>query len=113
MLLTPFRCGVDVLAVNPLLLLAYLQSIYVEDKTVKGLIKKWGNSAAVRIPAGVLSEARIELEDPVDIREERGRIVIEPVRLKTFAIHDLVKGIRRSNLHNPVETGPPVGHEVW
>ena len=80
---------------------------------MKGLVKKWGNSAAVRIPAGVLSEARIELEDPVEIRQERGRIVIEPVRHKTFAIRDLVKAIHRSNLHNPLETGPPVGHEVW
>jgi antitoxin MazE len=80
---------------------------------MKGLVKKWGNSAAVRIPAGVLAEARIELEDPVEIREERGRIVIEPTRRRTFAIHDLVKGIRRSNLHNPVELGPPVGYEVW
>ena len=80
---------------------------------MKSLVKKWGNSAAVRIPAGVLAEARIELEDLVEIREERGRIVIEPVRRKTFAIEDLVKGIRPSNLHNPVELGPPVGNEVW
>jgi len=77
------------------------------------LVKKWGNSAAVRIPAGVLADAKIQLDQPVDVREERGRIVIEPVRRKVFSIRDLVKDIRRDNLHETVDTGPPAGREVW
>lgn len=77
------------------------------------LIRKWGNSAAVRIPAAVLAEAGFALDEPVDVREDRGRIVIEPLRGKKFAIRDLVRGIRRDNLHEAVETGPAVGREVW
>ena len=61
---------------------------------MSGSVKKWGNSAAVRIPAAVLADAKIELDQPVEVREERGRIVIEPVRRKMFAIRDLVAGIR-------------------
>jgi antitoxin MazE len=80
---------------------------------MKGRIKKWGNCAAVRIPADVLAEARIELEDRVEIREEPGRIVIEPIRRRTVAINDLVQGIRPSNLHKPADLGSPVGREVW
>ncbi len=76
-------------------------------------IKKWGNSAAVRIPATVLAEAKIELDQPVDVREDRGRIVIEPLRRKTFAIRALVKEIRADNLHDVIDTGPPAGREVW
>ncbi len=77
------------------------------------LVKKWGNSAAVRIPAAVLADAKIGLDQPVDVREERGRIVIEPLRRKVFAIRELVKGIRSDNLHRAIATGAPRGHEVW
>ena len=79
---------------------------------MKSLVKKFGNSAAIRIPLGVLAEGGIELEDFVEIREEQGRIVIESTRRRTFAIRDQVEGIRRSNLHNPIELGPPVGREI-
>lgn len=43
-------------------------------------IKKWGNSASIRIPAAILEAARLGVEATVDIREEGGRIVIEPLR---------------------------------
>ena len=76
-------------------------------------IRKWGNSAAVRIPAALLAEAQVEFDQTVEIRADRGRIVIEPVRRKVFAIRDLIAGIRPDNLHDAAETGPPVGREVW
>ena len=65
---------------------------------MEGVIKKWGNSAAVRIPAGVLADANLALDEPVEVREERGRIVIEPIRQKSFWINALVRGIRPDNL---------------
>ncbi len=80
---------------------------------MEGVIRKWGNSAAVRIPAGVLADANIAVDEPVEVREERGRIVIEPLRHKTYSIDALVRGVRPGNLHDPVDTGLPVGREVW
>lgn len=44
------------------------------------IVKKWGNGAAVRIPASIMAAAHIELEQAVQVREEQGCIVIEPVR---------------------------------
>jgi antitoxin MazE len=76
-------------------------------------VKKWGNSAAVRIPATVLSNAGLALDQPVDVREENGRIVIEAARRNRFRIADLVRGIRPDNLHDAVDSGPPLGREVW
>lgn len=75
-------------------------------------IKKWGNSAAVRIPAAVLSSAGMALEAAVDIREEQGRIVIEGQR-KRFRISDLVDAINQHNLHDAIGTGRPMGNEAW
>jgi antitoxin MazE len=77
------------------------------------LVRKWGNSAAVRIPAGVLAEAGLEIDQPVEIRQEAGRIIIEPVRKLRFELDDLLAGIRPDNLHDPIDTGLPVGREVW
>lgn len=76
-------------------------------------VKKWGNSAAVRIPASVMAAAHVALEQSVEVREEQGRIVIEPVRHKAYKLNDLLGGISAKNLHTAVDTGEPIGKEVW
>ncbi|MGH7043178.1 MAG: AbrB/MazE/SpoVT family DNA-binding domain-containing protein [Acetobacteraceae bacterium] len=80
---------------------------------MQGVVKKWGNSAAVRIPAAVLESAQVRLDQPVDVREEGGRIVIEPLRQARYDIDTLVAGITDGNRHQAVEMGQPVGREVW
>jgi antitoxin MazE len=80
---------------------------------MKATVRKWGNSAAVRIPAPVMQAMDLDLDEVVDIREEAGRIVIEPVRQKAYALGDLLKGITSKNLHEPVDFGLPAGKEVW
>jgi antitoxin MazE len=80
---------------------------------MRTVVKKWGNSASVRIPAAVLQAAHLDLDEPVDVREESGRIVIEPVRRKEYDLAELVKGITRGNLHEGVDFGSPVGKEAW
>ena len=80
---------------------------------MKATVRKWGNSASVRIPAAVLQAANLRLDDPVDIREESGRIVIEPQRRKEYDVTALVKGITRANIHDEVDFGDPVGREAW
>jgi len=80
---------------------------------VQGVVKKWGNSAAVRIPAAVLEAAHVRLDQPVDVREEGGRIVIEPLAPARYDLAALVAGITDDNRHDPVDTGAPVGRESW
>jgi antitoxin MazE len=80
---------------------------------MKATVRKWGNSAAVRIPGSVLRTARIDLDEVVDVREEAGRIVIEPVRQKTYDLAQLLKAITPKNQHDPVDFGAPMGKEVW
>ena len=77
------------------------------------LIKKWGNSAAVRIPGAVLGAAQAQLDQPVDVRAEGGRIIIEPLRPERFNLGTLVGSITDANRHDVVETGEAVGQEVW
>ena len=80
---------------------------------MKTTVKQWGNSAAVRIPAGVMQAMHLDLDEIVDVREESGRIVIEPVRPKTFVLANLLKDITPKNQHAPVDFGGPEGQETW
>ena len=80
---------------------------------MKATVRKWGNSAAVRIPASVMQATRLDLDEVVDVREEAGRIVIEPVRVKTYDLDKLLKGITSKNQHEAVDFGPAIGKEVW
>ena len=76
-------------------------------------VRRWGNSAAVRIPAATLDAAGLKPDDPVDVREENGRIVIEKARPSKLSLDKLVAGITPENRHEEVDWGPPVGKEFW
>ena len=76
-------------------------------------VKKWGNSAAVRLPASVMQAAQLELDEVVEVREDQSRIVIERVRPKKYELSELLKGITKKIQHQAVDFGPPVGGEIW
>jgi antitoxin MazE len=75
-------------------------------------VKKWGNSAAVRIPAAIMEAASLSLDDAVDVREEGGRIVIEPLRQREYDLARLLADITPENLHAEVDFGSPKGKEA-
>ena len=76
-------------------------------------VKKWGNSASVRIPAAVMEAAKLRLDDVVEIREADGRIIIEPVRELGYDLDDLLAAITPDNLHEEADFGPGVGKESF
>jgi hypothetical protein len=43
------------------------------------------------------------------VREEEGRIIIEPVRQKAYDLHALLKGITPKNQHQAADFGPELG----
>ena len=75
-------------------------------------VKKWGNSASVRIPVAIMQAAKLSLDDSVDVREEGGRIVIEPVHPGEYDLTRLLDGITKKNMHTEVSFGPAVGKEM-
>jgi len=79
---------------------------------MRTVVKKWGNSASVRIPAAVMQAAHLVLDDAVDVREESGRIVIEPAQRKEYDLAELMKQITVENLHDEADFGRPVGKET-
>ncbi len=80
---------------------------------MKAMVKKWGNSAALRIPAAVMQATHLDLDQVVDVREEGGRIVIEPIRQRAYNLGELLEGITANNRHEAMDFGDPAGKEVW
>lgn len=69
-------------------------------------VQKWGNSAAVRIPAPIMKAAALSLDQTVELRAEQGRIVIEPAGRQDYDLDSLLAGITDENLHEAVDEGP-------
>jgi len=76
-------------------------------------IQKWGNSLAVRIPKAFVKEMHVACGASVDLSLDDGRIVIDPHTAPEYRLADLLKGVTTRNLHAEVDTGVPVGQEVW
>ncbi len=77
------------------------------------MLKKWGNSASVRIPAAMMESAKLKLDMVVDVREERGQIIITPLKDVEFDLDTLLGGVTAENLHSEVSFGMPVGNESF
>ena len=80
---------------------------------MKTLVEKWGNSAAVRIPASVMAAAALGVDQAVDIREEGGRIVIEPITAEAYDLGALLDQMRPETFPEDIDFGPPRGRETW
>ena len=60
---------------------------------MRGVVKKWGNSAAIRLPASMVKSLKLGPDSLVDIRLDRGHIVIEAVRSQEYIVAQLMGGI--------------------
>jgi len=79
---------------------------------MEGVIRKWGNSPALRLPMSAIKEAAFSLEQKVTITVTRGRIVIEPCNRVEYDLDELLGGITANNAHAELSFGMPVGQEA-
>ena len=76
------------------------------------VIKKWGNSPAVRLNSAAMKIASFNVEQRVTIKASKGIIIIESSDNLNCDIDVLVAGITRSNLHGEVDFGGCTGKEI-
>jgi antitoxin MazE len=84
---------------------------------VESEIKRWGNSAALRLPAKLLAAAGLAIDSPVDVRLEGGRLVIEPLRRPEYTLQELLGAASEEQFTLDGEDrewvdAPSVGREV-
>ncbi|MEW6207974.1 MAG: AbrB/MazE/SpoVT family DNA-binding domain-containing protein [Acidobacteriota bacterium] len=80
---------------------------------MKAQIQKWGNSLALRIPRSFASESNIEQGSVVDLTVVEGKLIVEPVSRNKYTLEQLLEGVSRKNIHREIDTGDPVGKEIW
>lgn len=76
------------------------------------IIKKWGNSPALRLNAAVMKSAQLNIDQLVSVKVQKGRIVIEPMAKQEYPLNELLSGITAKNLHSEAVFGEPVGKEL-
>ena len=80
--------------------------------TVK--VRRWGNSLGVRIAKPIAEGVHLREGTEVNVRLERGRIVVERVRAKPhYTLASLLAGLTPASRHEEVGTGAPAGREGW
>ncbi|MSQ88928.1 MAG: PbsX family transcriptional regulator [Betaproteobacteria bacterium] len=80
---------------------------------MQAVIRKWGNSPALRLPSAALKKAGYVLEQKVELVVSRGRIVIRPSNNVTYSLDSLLQGITEGNAHGEFSFGKPVGKEKF
>lgn len=99
------------LTLHPVLIV-YHYCRYVRAWTMSVQVKKWGNSAAIRIPAAMMVAAALHVGQEVEVREEGGRIIIEPVTKPIYTLDELLADMKPETFPEIVDFGSPVGNEV-
>ncbi|MCL2547751.1 MAG: AbrB/MazE/SpoVT family DNA-binding domain-containing protein [Symbiobacteriaceae bacterium] len=77
-------------------------------------IKKWGNSAAIRLPKELLALAGLSVDQPVLILVEDECIVIQKSTQRNHkTLKQRLMGFDGKYIGEEWDTGVPVGREVW
>ena len=74
-------------------------------------ILKWGNSQGIRLTMEMLRTAKIDVSEPVVVKAEPGRIVIEKARPR-IVLADLLARIPAGAQFELVDYGVPEGNEA-
>ena len=75
-------------------------------------IKKWGNSAAIRIPSKMLAQLQIDISSTVTLEVTNGKLEIVPTntqrrRIKLpFSESELVQGLDSQSAHSDALAQP-------
>lgn len=80
---------------------------------MKTRIQKWGNSLAVRLPKVLTDQIGLHPDVAVDISAVEGRLIITPLTDKLYSLDQFLNQIDETKLHGEVDTGHPIGNEVW
>lgn len=76
-------------------------------------VQKWGNSLGVRIPRGLAEQIGLGAGTEVSLSAKDGDLIVKPAHPTRLSLHVLLAGVTAENLHSSVDTGEPVGVEIF
>ncbi len=76
------------------------------------VIRKWGNSLALRVPQALAADLQLVEGAMVSMTIEDHTLVVKPAR-KRFQLSDLLAQMDGKPKHPESDWGKPEGQEVW
>ncbi len=81
---------------------------------MKTHIQKWGNMLVVCLPDLVIEKIHWHQGTPVEISVIEDSLIIDGlIEEERITLEDLLAGITAENIQHEIDTGIPVGNEVW
>ncbi len=78
------------------------------------VVKKWGNSLAVRIPGRLAKQLNLTENAPVKYAVVDGNLVISRVTQQgTYSLAQLLERVTKENIHGETNTGLAAGQVSW
>ena len=78
---------------------------------MEAVVRKWGNSLGIRIPNLIVRELSLKDGSFVDINDRGKELIIKPIQKNKLS--EMLSKISQQNIHEEIETGGPVGKEIW
>jgi antitoxin MazE len=78
---------------------------------MEAIIQKWGDNLGIPIPPAIISEMSLKEGSSVEIEDRVDKIIIKPKQ--QYVLADMLRKIDETNIHRAIETGMPVGNEIW
>ena len=68
---------------------------------------------ALRIPRSFALETKVAQGTTVELTVKGESLVVKPLAEPEFELGELLSKITKQNRHGEIDTGKPVGREVW
>lgn len=77
------------------------------------VIRKWGNSLALRIPQNLADEIGLSEGNKVELVKRGKGLSVQPIVEEELTLDILLSKITPQNKHSIIDWGKPVGKEIW
>lgn len=76
-------------------------------------VQKWGNSLALRIPSSMAKDVHLHQGSVVNVAVIENKIVVQSKGQRKYSLSQLLKAVKKNNLHSEHDWGKAAGQEVW
>lgn len=76
-------------------------------------IQKWGNSQGIRLPKYLLEAIRWQVNDPIEVKVEDDKIIIQKTVKRRKNIKELFADFDGQYTPTEMDWGEPKGKEIW
>ncbi len=76
-------------------------------------VKKWGDDFAIPIPQTLANRLNLRLDSPVNVTINGRELIISPIGQAPESLEQLLEKVTEDNRHEEIDSGPPVGKEIW